>query len=456
MISQRSMASPLYDPYWQAMPREELDAYHLQQIKKMIRFAYERVPFYRQLYQDAGLRPEHVKTWDDFYQHVPILDKPMISQDQVEYQRQFGFEALPPTYRRWFHRTSGTTGTPLNEVVCGYDRMVGAYDCWTWGWWDVGLRPGDSIYFPFSYGTFIGFWSANFAAERMGLTVIPGGGLSTEQRIQQILDLRPSCVCGTPTYLLHIIHVARGKGIDLRTAGVKVLTMAGESGGNVPSLRQALRDGWGNCEICDIYGISELIFGSAECRRSSQGKVLGVHTIERYCHTYSADPESFEPIFEDGVVGENIVTVYRLSQPLIKYRSHDLVRLYRHHEHGCGWTWTFLEGGVLGRTDFMVTVRGVNVYPTAVENLLGQVRGLSPYYELHIDRVAGNDRMTAVIEADVQATEGEYEQMKAAAERLLASKIGVSIRVQVQPAGSLPRYELKSKKIIDHRKGAKP
>jgi phenylacetate-CoA ligase len=453
MLSRHNMQSRYWDAYWQQMSREELDAFHFRRIQHLIRFAYERVPFYRQLYDAAGVRPDHIKTWDDFYRLVPVTDKPMIVEDQYARGALYGFEGLPREYHRWFHRTSGTTGRALNEVFSGYDRLIAAYDSWCWGWWDVGLRPGDSIYFAFAYGTFIGFWTATFSAERMGLTVIPGGGLTTEQRVQQILELRPACVCATPTYLLHMARVARDRGWNLADAGVKVLTMAGESGGNVPSMRAALRAGWGEVRICDIYGISELIFLATECREASAGHALGVHVAERHCHSFIVDPVTFAPIFDEGAVGEHIVTTFRPTQPLIKYRTHDLVRLWRRHEHGCGWTWTFLEGGVLGRTDFMVTIKGTNVYPTAVENLLGQVAGLTPYYEIHVERPDDQDTMRVIIEADPALPHEQYQTVAQQATDLLWYNIGVRIEVTVVEPETLPRYELKSRKVIDHRKG---
>ena len=441
-----------WDAYWQQMPREELDAFHLRKVRALIKFAYERVPYYRKLYDEAGVRPEHIKSWNDFYRLVPLTDKPMITADQYEREQVAGFAALPPDLHRWFHRTSGTTGRPLNEVFSGYDRITAAHDCWPWGWWDVGLRPGDSIYFAFGFGTFVGFWSAVFAAERMGLTVIPGGGMSTEERIQQILELKPACVCATPTYLVHLGRVARAKGWRLPDAGVRVLTMAGESGGNVPAMRQEMQDAWGPAKICDIYGVSELSFGSTECRGTSAGRALGVHVVERYYHTFIVDPKTFEPIFEEGAVGEHVVTSFRPTQPLIKYRTHDLVRLRRNHDHGCGWKWTFLEGGVLGRTDSMVTIRGVNVYPTAVEQLLGQVDGLAPYYELHIDRVQGEDQMTVRIEAEPPQPAAQYPELAGRTAAMLRRSIGVRIDVEVLQPEALLRYELKSRKVIDHRR----
>ncbi|MBE3568475.1 MAG: phenylacetate--CoA ligase family protein [Thermogemmatispora sp.] len=452
MLLSHNRQSRYWDAYWQQMPRAELDAFHFRRLQRLIAFAYERVPYYRRLYQEAGFRPEHIKTWDDFYRLVPVTDKPMITEDQYGQGALFGFQALPAEYHRWFHRTSGTTGQPLNEAFSGYDRLIAAYDSWCWGWWDLGLRPGDSIYFAFGYGTFIGFWTATFSAERMGLTIIPGGGLSTEQRLLQILELHPTCVCATPTYLLHMSRVAREKGLPLPEAGVRVLTMAGESGGNVPSMRAALRAGWGDVRICDIYGISELIFLATECREASEGKALGVHVAERHCHSFVADPTTFEPLFEDGAVGEHIVTTFRPTQPLIKYRTHDLVKLWRAHDHGCGWTWTFLEGGVLGRTDFMVTIRGTNVYPTAVENLLGQVDGLTPYYEIHIERRQDQDGMSVVVEAEPALAREVYPALQERAMQLLHHAIGVRIEVQVVEPQSLPRYELKSRKVIDHRR----
>jgi phenylacetate-CoA ligase len=213
--------------------------------------------------------------------------------------------------------------------------------------------------------------------------------------------------------------------------------------------RQRLIDAWGGPAVIDMYGIGETMHVAQSCREWGGG----VHVIEDVCHGYSADPETGRPIFDDGEVGENIVTSYtHFAQPFIKYRTHDLVRIDDAPDHGCGWTWKHMPGVVLGRADFMVTIRGVNVYPTAVENLVGEVPGLSNHYELHISRVDGMDRMLVKVEAG--APGADVADLGTALGRHLRDHLGVRLETEVLDTGALPRYELKTKRIFDSRSAA--
>ncbi len=444
-------AARYWDAHWQRMDRARLDALHLRRIRQIMEYAYARVPFYRRLYDRAGVKPEDVKTWDDFYHRVPFTDKPDVMADQPAEGLQFGFESISRAMRSLCYRTSGTTGVPLNEVFSSYDSLAIAQQVWAYGWWDAGMRPGDSIYFAFNFGTYVGFWTALFAAERMGLMIIPAGGLDTKARVRQILELRPDAVIATPTYLLHMAEVARAERLDLAAAGVRFLTMAGEVGPSVPAVREALRAGWGRPRICDMYGISEPLFAACECAAVDQGKANGTHVLERYAHSYVVDPGSLAPVADEAQVGEHIVTSFRLAQPLIKYRTHDLVRLQRNPDHGCGWTLAFFDGGVLGRTDQMVTIRGVNVYTTAVQSILGGQAGASPYYELHITRDSGLDAISIRVEAQPDVPHTEHGPLRQRLAHELRYRVGVSFGVEVLPPGALPRYELKSRRVFDHR-----
>lgn len=176
-----------------------------------------------------------------------------------------------------------------------------------------------------------------------------------------------------------------------------------------------------------------------------------MHVIEDVAHSYSVDPASGEPVTEAGAVGEHVITSYtHFTQPFIKYRTDDLVRIDPEPDHGCGWTWKHLPGVVLGRADFMVTIRGVNVYPTAVENLIGEVPGVSNHYELHISRVEGMDRMLVKVEAAEEADRPDHVLAGRLADHL-RSHLGVRLETEVVPAQTLPRYELKTKRIFDSR-----
>ncbi|GAC1373805.1 MAG: phenylacetate--CoA ligase [Acidimicrobiales bacterium] len=436
-----------HERYWnaatQTAPREVLDAIHLEKIRHLVGLAYERSPLHRRIYDEAGIKPADIRTWDDYHHRLPFTDKPQYMSSQEE--SGYGGTALgADQWQQYFH-TTGTTGHFLNEVFTHYElHKAGSQYCY--GMWDFGIRSTDSMFFCFDFGMWIGLWSFYWGARNLGLTIMSGGGQSGRDRVMAIMDLRPSIVCGTPTYLLHLAEIARAEGIDVRDAGVKMLAGGGEAGFSIPLTRQKLAEAWGTDVIYDAYGVGEALFIAQSCREWAGG----THVIEDVCHAYSVDPDSGEPVSEPGAVGENVITSYtHLTQPFIKYRTHDLVRLDQHPDHGCGWTWAHLPGTVLGRADFMVTIRGVNIYPTAVENLIGQMPGLSNHYELHISRNDGMDRMTVKVE--ISEADADREGLRAGLCEHLRNRLGVRLEAEVLAPQSLPRYELKTKRIFDHR-----
>jgi phenylacetate-CoA ligase len=443
VLSAKSLASRYWNEYTETMERERLDALHLTRIRRLLAYAYARVPFYRDLYGRAGFKPEDIRTLDDFNTIVPAIDK----KDLVEAQQlapPWGTAAaLPEDFNLFRFQTSGSTGVPMAIPVSYYSSHHYG-EQWTYGFWAVGMRPPDSFYFAFTWGTFIGFWSAYWGVRRLGATVYSGGGVNTEMRLRQILELRPTVLVSTPTYALAMAEKARELGIDLPKTSIRWTYHAGEPGGNIPTTRRAIEEAWG-ARTYELYGIGEVGAIAPGCPLQ-----LGVHLAEDQSYATVVDPETGRPVGE-GEVGENLVTSYiQFSQPAIKYRSHDLVRLVRKRCE-CGRTWMLFEGGVLGRTDHMILIKGTNVYPTAVEALLGDVPGLTSHYELHVARGRTGDELTVKVEARPEVGAGPYEGLRQRAERLLHERIMVRIAVEVQPPGALPRYELKARRFFDHR-----
>jgi phenylacetate-CoA ligase len=429
----------------QTAPRAVLDALHLERIRNLVGWAYDHSPLHRRIYDEAGIKPADIRTWDDFHHRLPFTDKPDYLSDQETSEAGVGGCALPPTrWQQHFH-TTGTTGRFLQEVFTQYEMQKGGSQ-YCYGLWDFGIRPGDSMFFCFDFGMWIGLWSFYWGARDLGLTIVSGGGLSGIERVRKIVDRRPTIVAGTPTYLLHLAEIAAAEGIDVRSAGVKMLAGGGEAGMSIPVTRRRLQEAWGVDLVHDAYGVGEALFVGQSCASGPDG----VHVIEDACHSYSVYPGSEEPVTGPGEVGEHIITSYtHFTQPFIKYRTHDLVRRNWESDHGCGWTWTHLPGSVLGRTDFMITIRGVNVYPTAVENLLGEVAGLTGHYELHISRSAGMDRMLVKVEAATATT--DREALAAALSDHLRNSLGVRLETEVVQPEALPRYQLKTRRIFDHR-----
>ena len=428
----------------QTAPREVLDAMHLRKIRHLVGWAYENSPLYRRLYDDAGIKPSDIKTWDDYHHRLPFTDKPDYAADQERHPKGYATLAMPEdTLQQYFH-TTGTTGKFLNEVFTQYEMQKSATQ-YCYSFWDHGVRSGDSIYFNFNFGMWIGLWSIYWGARNLGLLIYAGGGATSIERVRHILQHRPKIVVGTATYLLHLTEVAKAEGLDLRDAGVEIIAGGGEAGFSVPVTRQTLLAEWGATHCIDMYGIGETMHVAQSCREWAGG----VHTVEDVVHSYAVDPESGEPA-PDGEVGENVVTSYtHFSQPFIKYRTHDLIRIDGAPSHGCGWTWQHLPGVVLGRADFMVTIRGTNVYPTAVENLIGGVAGLSNHYELHISRDGAFDHMLVRVET---SGAGDPAVLTTQLETHFRDNLGVRLGVDVVAPGTLPRYELKTKRIFDTRR----
>jgi phenylacetate-CoA ligase len=437
------------DRYWnratQTADREQLDALHLTRIRRLVGWAYEHSPLHRRIYDRAGVKPADVRTWDDYHYRLPFTDKPDYVEDQRSAASNFGGLALgPDQWQQYFH-TTGTTGRFLNEAFTQYEmHKAGSQYCY--GLWDYGIRPHDSIYFCFDFGMWVGLWSYYWGARNLGLTIVSGGGVSGAERVRQILERRPTIVVGTPTYLLHLAEIARREGLDIRRAGVRMLAGGGEAGFSIPLTRRKLKDAWDVDFIHDAYGVGEALFIGQSCHEWGGG----VHAIEDVCHSYAIDPQSGDPVRGPEQIGEHVITSFtHFAQPFIKYRTHDLVRIDDHPDHGCGWTWKHFPGSVLGRADYMVTVRGVNVYPTAVENLLGELPGLSHHYELHISRVDGMDRMLVKVEATDRRSD-RHELTRRLATHL-RDHLGVRLETDVVESGALPRYELKTRRIFDTR-----
>ncbi|MEW6475451.1 MAG: AMP-binding protein [Actinomycetota bacterium] len=439
-LNRTSEESRLWNPVLQQLPRDRLDELHLKRIQSLIAFAYENSPLHRRLYDAAGLHPSDVRTLDDFYTKVPFTDKPDLVGDQEA--GHFPGLAVPEEYQSIYFQTTGTTGTFLKETFSEWD-MVRMAQHYCYMMWDYGVRAHDSVLMCFNFGTWAGLWSFYWACRLMGIKIYSTSGMSSQERVGILAAWRPTMVAATPTYLLHLAEVARKECVDLRVSGVRFVLGGGEPGLSIPVTRSAVQDAWGATAM-DGYGISEAGTVFSACAAAP----TGVHIIEDSYHAYSVDSDG-NPV-PDGEVGENIVTSYsHLAQPIIKYRTHDLVRIHRSPDHGCGWTWGYLDGTVLGRTDYMIQIRGTNVYPTAVEALLGEVKGTSNHYELHITRAEGVDRMEVKVEAseatiDRTSTEGRLVD-------LARQRLGVKLEFTVVEPESLPRYELKTKRFFDHR-----
>jgi phenylacetate-CoA ligase len=339
------------------------------------------------------------------------------------------------------HQTSGTTtGRPL----CWLDTPESwqwILDLWRSKFELMGLRSGDRLFFPFSFGPFLGFWGAFGAASQCGYLTLPGGGMSSAARLRFMLAHSATVIFCTPSYALHLAEVAAVEKVDLAASPVRMLVAAGEPGASIPATRERIEAAWG-ARLFDHYGLTEVGPTAVECLENPGG----MHVMDRDYVAEVIDPATGEPV-PPGTPGELVVTnLGRLGSPLVRYRTGDVVKVDT-EPCPCGRPWTRLAGGVLGRTDDMIHLRGNNVYPAALEAVVRRFAEVAEY------------RVTVDRSGSLAAVRIEIEPVATAIDNHVAERVGRAIRddlffradvTEVAP-GTLPRFELKAKRIISHR-----
>lgn len=403
-------------------------------------------PFQRARLDPLGQAAWRPATLEDFCRRVPFTTKAELVADQRAHP-PFGTNLTHPLERYTrHHQTSGTTGTPLRwlDTPESWDALV---DCWTEVFRAAGVDRGDRVFFAFSFGPFIGFWMAFAAAERLGCLCLPGGGMSSAARLRAILDLRATVLCCTPTYALHLAETAAREGLDLRRGAVRRLMVAGEPGGSVPATRARLEAAWPGARVADHHGMTEVGPVTYEC--PAQPGVL--HVMEHAFLAEVLDPATGRPVAA-GQRGELVLTtLVREGAPLLRYRTGDLVQPRSAPEQSdappcaCGRVELALEGGILGRVDDMVIVRGVNVYPSAVDEVVRRFPEVVEY-QVQVHQPAGLTEMTIEIEPapDCADPAGLAARVQAELQAVFALRVPVTF----VPPGTLPRYELKARRWV--------
>jgi len=410
--------------------RGSLEGHQLLRLNSLLKEVSKR-PFYRQRFDD---KTPVVNRLSDLLE-LPILEKSeLLSTGNCSPGKQFDLGIN--CYTR-FHQTSGTKGFPM--------AVLDTADDWDW-WlrcWDYVLDAGevtnaDVAMMAFSFGPFIGFWTANDALVKRGALVVPGGGLSTENRIRMIFDQHCTVLCCTPTYALHLLAVAKKLALDLQQTAIRRIIVAGEPGGSVASIRSRLEEGWG-AKVIDHCGASEV---GAWGFGSSDGG--GIHVIETEfiaeVLNINVDHPRGIPV-DDGQEGELVLTsLGRVGGPVIRYRTGDIVRPLRVHDQASPFLW--LDGGVLGRSDDMLVVRGVNVFPSSIEAIVREVL-TTEEFRMIATKVNEMDQL----ELQVEASEDEAIVLS----NLFRDRLALRVVVNSVPSGTLPSFEAKSKRFVDQR-----
>ncbi|WP_311137082.1 phenylacetate--CoA ligase PaaK [Streptomyces sp. I6] len=413
---------------------EELRALQLERLRTTLRHAYDHVGFYRTSFDEAGLRPEDCRSLED------LARFPFTTKADLRDNYPFGMFAVEQSRVRRIHASSGTTGRP---TVVGYtDR-----DLDTWA--DVvarsiraaGGRPGHKVHVAYGYGLFTGGLGAHYGAERLGCTVVPASGGMTARQVQLIQDFRPEIVMVTPSYMLTLLDEFERQGVDPRSTSLKVGIFGAEPW--TEEMRREIEERFA-IDAVDIYGLSEVMGPGVaqECVETKDGP----HVWEDHFYPEVVDPLTGE-VLPDGEAGELVFTsLTKEAMPVIRYRTRDLTRLLP----GTARVFRRMEK-VTGRSDDMIILRGVNLFPTQIEEIVLRTPGLAPHFQLRLTRDGRLDALTIRAEA----REGLSPEQRAAAARGIAAAVrdgvGVSVGVEVVDPETLERSVGKIKRIVDLR-----
>jgi len=384
----------------------------------------------RSCFQKKRFEASKLLSLQDFLEKAPFTKKADLVADQATHGPYGENRTEPdPSYIR-FCQTSGTTARPLSiwDTAQDWEWLL---ENWIEGYSLAGVTPGMVAFYAFSFGPFLGFWTAFEAGLRMGLRCIPGGGLGTAARLHAVLEHRVEVLCCTPTYALHLAAFARREGIDLQHSAVRKILVAGEPGGSLPAVRQQLEEAWNGAEVLDHYGMTEV----GPVAFAASGKPGALRVLEERYLAEIIHPELNTPV-QEGESGELVLTpLGRSGWPLFRYRTGDLV-LPKRTVDGL-----LLEGGILARIDDMVIVRGVNLYPSAVDDI---VRSMPEVEEYRVSLFTKDGLAEVSLEVESRGALGVSSKLEAAFERAF------SLRIPVREVslGTLPRFELKAQRWV--------
>ena len=415
--------------------RDEIQALQLRRMKWSLGHAYANSPFYRQKFDAAGVHPDDLETLGD------LARFPLTVKADLRGSYPFGMFAVPRARVVRVHASSGTTGKP---TVVGYTRA----DIEMWATVmarslrAAGARPGDIVHVGYGYGLFTGGLGAHYGAEKLGCLVVPVSGGMTERQVSLIEDFKPRVIMVTPSYMLSILDEFRRRGLDPRASSLAVGLFGAEPWTN--AMRREIEAAF-DMHAVDIYGLSEVIGPgvASECVEAKDG----LHVWEDHFYPEIVDPET-GAVLPDGEAGELVFTsLTKEALPIIRYRTRDLTRLLP----GTARSMRRIEK-ITGRTDDMIILRGVNVFPTQIEEQILKCAGLAPHFQIELSRAARMDVMTVNVEA---APGHEEKAARDAAAKELAhhikSVIGISSRVAVGDPGTVERSLGKAKRVVDLR-----
>jgi len=430
----------IYDVDKETLPREDLEQLQLRRLQDLLQRIYHNVPFYKSAFEEHNIKPEDIRNLSDI-KYLPLTEK----QD-LRNNYPFGLFAVPKENVVRIHASSGTTG---KATVVGYTKR----DVTNWAelmarsFMAAGATRRDTIHNAYGYGLFTGGLGAHYGAEQLGATILPVSGGGTRRQVMLLHDFKPTVLCCTPSYALHLYDVAQAAGIPFKELSLHTGIFGAEPW--TEELRGEIESKLG-LKALDIYGLSE-IMGPGVAMECASGQ-QGMHIWEDHFLAEVIDPESKEPVAE-GEIGELVLTTLtKEAQPLLRYRTRDLTRLTT-VPCRCGRTHVRMSR-VLGRSDDMLIIRGVNVFPSQIESILLETEGLSPHYQLLLRREDSMDTLEVQVEVDERVFSDEIKHLQRLERKIqntIKEFLGVTAQVKLVEPQSISRSEGKAKRVLDLR-----
>ena len=430
----------IYNEEFETLPREAIEALQLKRLQQVVSRVYHTVGFYRKAFDNAGVTPDDIRSLED------LKRLPFTCKQDLRDNYPFGLFSVPMSNIVRLHASSGTTGKP---TVVGYTQR----DIETWAtlmarsFVAAGLSKNDIIHNAYGYGLFTGGLGAHYGAEKLGASVIPMSGGSTKKQIMLLQDFGPTAICCTPSYLLYLAEAGKEMGVDMSSLRLRVGILGAEPWSE--RMREQIERAL-DITALDIYGLSE-IMGPGVAMECIEGR-CGLHIYEDHFIVEVIDPATGEAL-PYGKTGELVfTTITKEAFPLIRYRTKDITRLMP-QVCKCGRTFVRMER-VSGRSDDMLIIRGVNVFPSQIESVLLEIDGLEPHYQLIVDREGSLDTLEVQVEVREKIFSDEIRELQNMEKRItkdIKDYLGVTAKVKLVEPKSLQRFEGKAQRVIDKR-----
>jgi len=431
----------IWDEEHECMPIEQLRQLQLERLKNVVKLAYQKVPHYKKVFDQKGLTPEDIKTLDDL-ERIPFTLK-----NDLRDNYPFGMLAVPLDEVAEIHASSGTTGNP---TVVAYTKN----DIWLWShvmartMACAGATPKDIVQNAYGYGLFTGGLGFHYGAMELGAAVVPTSAGQTKRQLKLIQDFGTTVLVCTPSYAIYMAEEAIDSGIDPRKTSVRLGILGAEPWSN--EIREEIEERW-DMFACDIYGLSEIIGPgvAVECPAKD-----GLHLFSDHFLPEIIDPETGEHR-PDGESGELVfTTLTKEALPLLRFRTGDITSINHEPCEACGRTMPRM-GKILGRTDDMLIIRGINVFPSQIESVLLSVEGAQPHYLIVVERERGLDKLELQVEVSQELFTDEVRGLEALREKItdeIESVLGVKVSVKLVEPQTIERSMGKAKRVIDKRR----